>query len=52
FGIAVDKKNTQLRDALKEAVDAIIKDGTYKAALDKWGAADGAIPAAKINGGS
>ncbi|MFB7373781.1 ABC transporter substrate-binding protein, partial [Streptomyces sp. NPDC056222] len=32
FGIAVDKKNTQLRDALKEAVDAIIKDGTYKAA--------------------
>ncbi|MFE5485408.1 ABC transporter substrate-binding protein [Streptomyces sp. NPDC056527] len=52
FGMAVDKKNTQLRDALKEAVDAIIKDGTYKAALDKWGAADGAIPAAKINGGS
>ncbi|MEU9865173.1 ABC transporter substrate-binding protein, partial [Streptomyces sp. NPDC047971] len=32
FGIAVDKKNTQLRDALKEALDAIIKDGTYKAA--------------------
>ncbi|WP_314619070.1 ABC transporter substrate-binding protein [Streptomyces stackebrandtii] len=52
FGIAVDKKNTQLRDALKEALDAIIKDGTYKAALDKWNAGDGAIPAAKINGGS
>ncbi|MFD9036064.1 ABC transporter substrate-binding protein [Streptomyces sp. NPDC059567] len=52
FGIAVDKKNTQLRDALKEAVDAAIKDGSYKAALDKWGAGDGAIPAAKINGGS
>ena len=27
FGIAVDKENTQLRDALKEALDAIIKDG-------------------------
>ncbi|MBT2439098.1 ABC transporter substrate-binding protein [Streptomyces sp. ISL-36] len=52
FGIAVDKKNTQLRDALKDALDAIIKDGTYKAALDKWNAGDGAIPAAKINGGS
>ncbi|MGW0467149.1 ABC transporter substrate-binding protein [Streptomyces sp. NPDC003027] len=52
FGIAVDKKDTQLRDALKEALDAIIKDGTYKAALDKWNAGDGAIPAAKINGGS
>ncbi|MFF8277622.1 ABC transporter substrate-binding protein [Streptomyces lateritius] len=52
FGIAVDKKDTQLRDAIKEALDAIIKDGTYKAALDKWNAGDGAIPAAKINGGS
>ncbi|MEU3745524.1 MULTISPECIES: ABC transporter substrate-binding protein [Streptomyces] len=52
FGIAVDKKNSQLRDALKEALDAAIKDGSYKAALDKWNAGDGAIPAAKINGGS
>ncbi|WP_327369811.1 ABC transporter substrate-binding protein [Streptomyces sp. NBC_01217] len=52
FGIAVDKKNTQLRDALKDALDAIIADGTYKAALDKWGAADGAVTAAAVNGGS
>ncbi|GGT32874.1 ABC transporter substrate-binding protein [Streptomyces purpureus] len=52
FGIAVDKKNTELRDALKAALDAIIKDGTYKAALDKWGAGDGAVTEAKINGGS
>ncbi|GAA4901019.1 ABC transporter substrate-binding protein [Streptomyces coeruleoprunus] len=52
FGIAVDKKNTQLRDAIKEALDAIIADGTYKAALDKWGAGDGAITKAVINGGS
>ncbi|MGW3685241.1 ABC transporter substrate-binding protein [Streptomyces sp. NPDC005146] len=51
FGIAVDKKNTQLRDALKTALDAIIADGTYKAALDKWGAADGAVTAAAVNGG-
>ncbi|MFF0284802.1 ABC transporter substrate-binding protein [Streptomyces sp. NPDC005262] len=51
FGIAVDKKNTQLRDALKTALDAIIADGTYKAALDKWGAADGAITAPAVNGG-
>ncbi|MFI6060792.1 ABC transporter substrate-binding protein [Streptomyces sp. NPDC051286] len=52
FGIAVDKKNTQLRDALKAALDAIIADGTYKTALDKWGAADGAVTEAAINGGS
>ncbi|MET9688550.1 ABC transporter substrate-binding protein [Streptomyces sp. NPDC006514] len=52
FGIAVDKKNTELRDALKEALDAVIKDGTYKAALDKWGAGSGAVTEAKINAGS
>ncbi|MFJ6695560.1 ABC transporter substrate-binding protein [Streptomyces sp. NPDC091272] len=51
FGIAVDKKNTKLRDALKEALDAIIKDGSYKKVLDKWGAATGAIDAAAINSG-
>ncbi|MEV7519696.1 ABC transporter substrate-binding protein [Streptomyces sp. NPDC091371] len=52
FGIAVDKKNTELRDALKAALDAIIKDGTYKAALDKWNAGSGAVTEAKINSGS
>ncbi|MEU9706846.1 ABC transporter substrate-binding protein [Streptomyces sp. NPDC047981] len=52
FGIAVDKKNTQLRDALKEALDAVILDGSYKKALDKWGAGTGAVTSAEINGGS
>ncbi|MGW0941556.1 ABC transporter substrate-binding protein [Streptomyces sp. NPDC002623] len=51
FGIVVDKKNTQLRDALKEAVDAIIKDGSYQKVLEKWGAESGAIKAAAVNGG-
>ncbi|MFI5802284.1 ABC transporter substrate-binding protein [Streptomyces sp. NPDC051561] len=51
FGLAVDKKNTKLRDALKEAVDALIKDGTYKKVLEKWGAESGAIDAAAINSG-
>ncbi|CAL9538050.1 hypothetical protein SUDANB120_04187 [Streptomyces sp. enrichment culture] len=51
FGIAVDKKNTELRDALQQALDAIIKDGTYKAALDKWNAGSGAVTEAKINAG-
>ncbi|MFJ8109868.1 ABC transporter substrate-binding protein [Streptomyces sp. NPDC096132] len=52
FGIVVDKQNTQLRDALKEAVDAIIKDGSYQKVLEKWGAESGAIKAAAINSGS
>lgn len=51
FGIAVNKENTELRDALKEAVDAIIADGSYKKVLDKWGAGTGAIDKAAVNGG-
>ncbi|MFE5207922.1 ABC transporter substrate-binding protein [Streptomyces sp. NPDC056600] len=51
FGIAVDKDNTQLRDALKAAVDAIIEDGSYQKVLEKWGAETGAIDAAAINSG-
>ncbi|MEU1482268.1 ABC transporter substrate-binding protein [Streptomyces sp. NPDC005752] len=51
FGIGVNKDNTDLRDALKEAVDAIIADGSYQKVLDKWGAGTGAIDKAAINGG-
>ncbi|MEU0033684.1 MULTISPECIES: ABC transporter substrate-binding protein [unclassified Streptomyces] len=51
FGIILNKKNTQLRDALKEAVDAIIKDGSYQKVLEKWGAQSGAIEQSAINGG-
>ncbi|KUN85075.1 ABC transporter substrate-binding protein [Streptomyces griseoruber] len=51
FGIVVAKKDTQLRDALKEAVDAIIKDGSYQKVLEKWGAESGAISQSAINGG-
>ncbi|MEU5973260.1 ABC transporter substrate-binding protein [Streptomyces sp. NPDC047315] len=51
FGIAVSKENTGLRDALKEAVDAIIADGSYGKVLEKWGASSGAIDKAAINGG-
>ncbi|MEU9979922.1 ABC transporter substrate-binding protein [Streptomyces sp. NPDC050856] len=52
YGIAVAKNNTQLRDAIKAALDAVIKSGEYKKVLDKWGVAAGAVTEAKINGGS
>ncbi|OEJ94443.1 ABC transporter substrate-binding protein [Streptomyces thermolilacinus] len=52
YGIAVAKNNTQLRDAIKAALDAIIANGEYKKVLDKWGVAQGAVTEAKINGGS
>jgi polar amino acid transport system substrate-binding protein len=51
YGIAVSKSDTQLRDALKAAMDAVIKSGEYQKILDKWGAEDGAVKESAINGG-
>ncbi|MFJ6083587.1 ABC transporter substrate-binding protein [Streptomyces sp. NPDC092369] len=51
YGIAVAKDNTQLRDALQAALDAIIKNGEYGKIIQKWGVADGAVTAAAVNGG-
>ncbi|MET9802283.1 ABC transporter substrate-binding protein [Streptomyces sp. NPDC006368] len=51
FGIAVDKQNTQLRDALKEALDAIIKNGEYAKVLEKWDVKNSAVTKATINAG-
>ncbi|GAB2725911.1 ABC transporter substrate-binding protein [Streptomyces bullii] len=51
YGIAVAKDQTQLRDALKAALDAIIKNGEYEKILTKWGVTDGAVKEATINGG-
>ncbi|MER5883624.1 ABC transporter substrate-binding protein [Streptomyces sp. NPDC001941] len=52
YGIAVAKGNDQLRDALKAALDAIVKNGEYKKIIAKWGVDAGAVTEAKINGGS
>lgn len=51
YGIAVAKSDTQLRDALKAAMDAVIKSGEYQKILTKWGAEDGAVKSSVINGG-
>ncbi|MFD3442192.1 ABC transporter substrate-binding protein [Streptomyces sp. NPDC058685] len=51
FGIAVDKDNAQLRDALKAAVDAIIKNGEYEKVLEKWDVKNSAVTEATINAG-
>ncbi|MFB7266273.1 ABC transporter substrate-binding protein, partial [Streptomyces nojiriensis] len=52
FGIAVAKDRTALRDALRAALAAIIADGSYRKALDKWGAGTGAVASADVNTGS
>ncbi|TPQ15945.1 ABC transporter substrate-binding protein [Streptomyces sporangiiformans] len=51
YGIAVAKSNTELRDALKAAMDAIIKNGEYDKIIAKWGVDAGAVKAATVNGG-
>ncbi|MFF7727288.1 ABC transporter substrate-binding protein [Streptomyces sp. NPDC008001] len=52
YGIAVGKDNAQLRDALKAALDAIIKNGAYEKVLKTWGVEAGAVKESKVNGGS
>ncbi|MFC9281168.1 ABC transporter substrate-binding protein [Streptomyces collinus] len=51
YGIAVAKNDTQLRDALQAAMNAIIKNGDYQKILEKWGAEDGAVKESAVNGG-
>ena len=51
YGIAVAKGDTQLRDALQAALDAIIANGDYAKVMTKWGVKDGAVTKAAVNGG-
>ena len=51
LGIAVGKDNTELRDALQKAVQAVIDDGTYDELLKKYDVPLGAVDEATVNGG-
>jgi polar amino acid transport system substrate-binding protein len=48
-GISVPKSKTVLRDAVKNALLAMLSDGTYSTILGKWGVTSGAITAADVN---
>lgn len=52
YGIAVPKGQTQLRDALKAALENTIKNGAYAKVLKKWDVKDAAVKEVQINGGS
>ncbi|WAX78011.1 ABC transporter substrate-binding protein [Streptomyces sp. KMM 9044] len=51
YGIAVAKTNTELRDALQAALEAVIENGEYQEIMDKWGVEEGAVGEATVNGG-
>jgi len=50
-GIALPIKEKALQEAMAQAVDALIADGTYRALLAKWKLTDNGIEKATINAG-
>ncbi|WP_438489444.1 protein kinase domain-containing protein [Streptomyces sp. S186] len=51
YGIAVAKTGTALRDAVREALDRLIRTGAYAKILQRWHLQDGAVERAVVNGG-
>lgn len=51
FGLAFKKDDTETRDAVAKAIDALIADGTYGEILKKYGLEKWAMPATKIDAG-
>jgi polar amino acid transport system substrate-binding protein len=51
YGIGVRKEDSQIRDALQKALQAIIDNGEYAKVLDTWNVKQGAVTSATVNGG-
>lgn len=52
YGIAVRKDQPELRDALREAMDRVIRSGEYADVLERWDVSSGAVSTATVNGGA
>jgi polar amino acid transport system substrate-binding protein len=50
-GLALPVKEKALQQAIAEALDALIADGSYRALLAKWKLNDNGIEKATINAG-
>jgi len=49
YGYVIKKDQTEFAQAVADAVQALITDGTYKTILDKWGVGAGAIDNPAVN---
>ncbi|MPZ26071.1 MAG: transporter substrate-binding domain-containing protein [Micromonosporaceae bacterium] len=49
YGYVVNQAETQFAEALREAVAAVIADGSYTSILTEWGVEDGAITDPAVN---
>ncbi|HEX4812046.1 MAG TPA: ABC transporter substrate-binding protein [Nonomuraea sp.] len=49
WGIAIDRRDTALRDAVAKAMQELMADGTYKKILDTYGVAANAVPEVMVN---
>jgi len=49
-GMVFDKKDTQLRDAFKAAIEALVANGTYQELLEKYQLTSGDIKTVTVNG--
>jgi polar amino acid transport system substrate-binding protein len=52
FGIAISKSNPALLDALRQALDRLIRSGAYGQLLQRWNVVGGGLPASSVNAGS
>jgi len=52
FGIVFAKGSTELQKAVQQALEALLKDGDYLEALEKYGLESGAVDAFPVNGGT
>jgi polar amino acid transport system substrate-binding protein len=49
YGYAIKKDQTAFAEAIRDALKALIADGTYAKALEKWGVQAGAVTAPALN---
>jgi polar amino acid transport system substrate-binding protein len=49
WGIAIDKKDSQLRDAVQRALQELIEAGDYAKILEKWGVQGSGVQTATVN---